>query len=94
LNKVYIDAKHYSTITAKQTYYILGYIHGYCSLIGSFSTLIGDNESQIILNLSRFTLNMEDCVSVSIQLCIKSTATVTYHFEQLYQLIVSYFVRK
>ncbi len=66
---------------------ILGYIHGYCSLIGSCSTLIV-TMNLVILKLSWFTVNMEDCLSVSIQICIKSNATVTYHFEQLYQLIV------
>ncbi len=66
---------------------ILGYIHGYCSLIGSCSTLIGDNESRYLETFMIYC-KMEDCLSVSIQLCIKSNATVTYHFEQLYQLIV------
>jgi len=70
----------------KQKYIILCYIHGYCSRIGSCSTLIGDNESRYLETFMIYCKH--GSVSVSIQLCMKSTATVTYHFEQLYQLIV------
>jgi len=62
-------------LESKQKYKILlGYIHGYCSLIGSCSMLNGDNESRY---LETFMIYCEHGrLSVPIQLCIKSTEKV------------------
>jgi len=45
--------------------------------------LIGDDESRYLETFMIYCKHGR----LSVSICIKSTATVTYHFEQLYQLI-------
>jgi len=63
----YIDAKQYNhnigLLESKQKYKILCYIHGYCSLIGSCSMLIG-NESRYLETFMIYCKHGRLCVSL------------------------------
>jgi len=63
-------------IKAKILNITVDYIHEYCSLNGLCSTLIGNDNEFCYLETFMITWKV-------VFPCIKSNATVTYHFEQL-----------
>jgi len=63
-----------------------GYIHWYCSLIGSRSTLIGDNESRYLETFN--LLQTWKIVCLFPYNYALRVLQVTYHFELLYQFII------